>query len=70
MEALIDGGRRGRMMEEVVGERIGKNISRAVSAGADSSEQRRARVKGEERAPCMSKHLLHIQLFKKSHPSV
>lgn len=37
----MNGGRRGRMMEEVVGERIGKNISRAVSAGADSSEQRR-----------------------------
>lgn len=35
MEALINGGRRGRMMEEVVGEGIGKNISRAVSAGAD-----------------------------------
>lgn len=69
MEALINGGRRGRMMEEVVGERIGKNISRAVSAGADSSEQR-AREKEEEYAPCLSKHLLLIQLFKKSHPSV
>lgn len=58
------------MMEEVVGERIGKNISRAVSAGADSSEQWRVREKAQEWAPCMSKHLLHIQLFKKSHSSV
>lgn len=54
----MNGGRRGRMMEEVVGERIGENISRAVSAGADSSEQRR--VKGEEWAPCMSKHFCLI----------